>query len=121
MNNTVWSSTFTSTTIQSNGVGPPPGGPGGPPPGGPGGPGGSGGQVVITSIQKKFGFVWIYFSVSLRIFWSHQHHHYLSSTHTSFSINKLSLHLCHYFKYHVSFGLYLRFSLYWYWPYTCQH
>ena len=104
MDSTVWSSTLSSTTTKGFSLADSP--PDGPPPGGPDGPGG-GGPPTITNIQKKFGSLWIHFSLSLRLYWSHQQHHYLSSTNTSFYIDKFSLHRRHDFGYDLSSSLYL--------------
>jgi hypothetical protein len=71
MNNTIWSSTPSSTTIQGNLAGPPPGSPpsGGPPPGGPGGGGGGGGDpgggntAMITNMQRNlalYGYIFLF-------------------------------------------------------------
>jgi hypothetical protein len=74
MNNTIWSSTPSSTTMQGNWAGPSPGNPpsGGPPPGNPppGGPGGGGGggpgggnTAAITNMQRNlalYGYILLF-------------------------------------------------------------
>jgi hypothetical protein len=69
MNNTIWSPTYSSTTIQSNFADPSPGdsSPDGPPPGGPGGPGGpaggGGNTAMITNLQRNlalYGYIFLF-------------------------------------------------------------
>ena len=70
--------------------------------------------------SKTIGSVWVSIALSLWLFWSHQYHHYLSSTNTSFSINKFSLYCHHHFRHCLSGSLYLRFPVHRYWSNTDQ-